>query len=154
MAKTQRSHSRGESIVLTLAKVRQIYSELAMRPFERHCLRRTECCQFKLTGLTPYLTKGEALLAAQAWRATGRKKLPESVDGACPMLESHSGRCLVYADRPFGCRTHFCAAAGGPLARRDVLDLIRRLEAVDAQLGADGPRKLPGAVAAALQEIA
>lgn len=154
MAKVQRSQSRGESVALTLARVRQIYSEMAMRPVERQCLRRTECCQFKLTGLTPYLTKGEALLAAWAWRATGRKTLAESVDGACPMLESHSGRCLIYADRPFGCRTHFCAAAGGPLARRDVLDLIRRLETVDAQLGGDGPRKLPGAVAAALQEIA
>lgn len=134
--------------------MRGIYAELATRRFERQCTRRTECCQFKLTGLTPYLTKGEALLAARAWRATGRKKIPESVDGACPMLELHSGRCLIYADRPFGCRTHFCAAAGGPLARRDVLDLIRRLETVDAQLGGDGPRKLSAAVAAALQEIA
>jgi hypothetical protein len=35
-----------------------------------------------------------------------------------------------------------------------VLDLIRRLEAVDAQLGGDGPRKLPAAVAAGLQELA
>jgi len=154
MAKAQESQSRGESLALILAEVRQIYSELAMRPVERQCVRRTECCQFKLTGLIPHLTKGEALLAARAWRATGRKKVPRSVDGACPMIESHSGRCLIYADRPFGCRTHFCAAAGGPLARRDVLDLIRRLETVDAQLGGDGPRKLPAAVAAALQEIA
>lgn len=154
MAKAQESQSRGESLALILAEVRQIYSELAMRPVERQCVRRTECCQFKLTGLIPHLTKGEALLAARAWRATGRKKVPGSVDGACPMIESHSGRCLIYADRPFGCRTHFCAAAGGPLARRDVLDLIRRLETVDAQLGGDGPRNLPAAVAAALQEIA
>ena len=154
MAKASRSYSRGESFVLLLARVRLIYSDLAMRPIERHCVRRTECCQFKLTGLIPYLTKGEALLAARAWRATGRKELPESLDGSCPMLESHSGRCLIYADRPFGCRTHFCAAAGGPLARRDVLDLIRRLETVDAQLGGDGPRKLPGAVTQALQETA
>jgi hypothetical protein len=154
MAMAPRSYARGESFALVLARVREIYSELAMRPVERHCVRRTECCQFKLTGLTPYLTKGEALLAARAWRVTGRRQLPESVDGACPMLESHSGRCLIYADRPFACRTHFCGAAGGPLARRDVLDLIRRLETVDAQLGGDGPRKLPGAVAAALEKIA
>ena len=39
-------------------------------------------------------------------------------------------------------------------ARREVLDLIRRLETVDARLGGDGPRKLPGAVAAALAEMA
>ena len=84
----------------------------------------------------------------------GTKKLPDSVNGACPMLDPQSGKCLIYAHRPFGCRTHFCAAAGGPLARRDVLDLIRRLETLDAQLGGNGPRKLPGAITAALREIA
>ena len=132
-----------------LAEVRQVYAELAARPVERNCTRLTECCQFKLTGLTPYLTKGEALLAARAWRASGRKKLPEDDgSGACPMLERATGKCLIYADRPFGCRTHFCAAAGGPMARRDVLDLIRRLETADAQLGGDGSHKLPGALAA------
>jgi Fe-S-cluster containining protein len=143
-----------QDIALSLDAVRRIYDELATRPAERQCIRRTECCQFKLTGLTPYLTKGEALVAVRALRATGRTKVPPEVDGACPMLESHSGRCLIYADRPFGCRTHFCAAAGGPLARRDVVDLIRRLETIDEQLGGDGPRQLPGAVAAALREIA
>ena len=56
------------------------------------------------------------------------------------------GRCLIYDARPFGCRTHFCAAAGGPFARRDVLDLIRRLEDVDAFLGGDGVHPLPAAV--------
>ncbi len=70
------------------------------------------------------------------------------------MLDQVSGSCLIYAARPFGCRTHFCAAAGGPLARRDVRDLIQRLEAVDAHLGGDGARKLPGAVSAALAELA
>jgi Fe-S-cluster containining protein len=137
-----------------IAEVKCVYAAMDAQPIERQCLRRTECCQFKLTGLTPYVTKGEALVAARALRATGRTKLPGKVDGACPMLDHHSGRCLIYAERPFGCRTHFCAAAGGPLARRDVLDLIRRLETVDAQLGGVGPRKLPGAVTAALQEIA
>ncbi len=138
----------------SVAQVREIYADLAARPVERACLRRAECCQFKLTGLTPYLTKGEAVVVARALRATGRKKLPNETKGACPLLDHASQRCLIYADRPFGCRTHFCAAAGGPMARRDVLDLIRRLEAVDAQLGGDGPRKLPAAVAAALEEMA
>ena len=134
-----------------LAEVRAVYAELAQRPIERACTLRTECCHFKLTGLTPYLTKGEALLAAKAFRATGRRELPQKADGSCPLLHPQTGRCLIYADRPFGCRTHFCASAGGPYARRDVLDLIRRLEAVDAALGGAGPRMLPGAVAAALE---
>ena len=137
-----------------LEEVRRIYAALEKRPRDRQCVRLTECCQFKLTGLTPYLTKGEALVAARALRASGRKQLPNEINGACPLLDPSAGKCLIYADRPFGCRTHFCQAAGGPLARSEVIDLIRRLEVVDAQLGGDGARKLPGAVAAALREIA
>ncbi|MGH8164339.1 MAG: hypothetical protein ACREP1_08410, partial [Rhodanobacteraceae bacterium] len=67
-----------------VAEVRRVYEELATRPLERCCTRLTQCCQFKLTGLTPYLTKGEALVAARALRATGRKKLPNEKNGACP----------------------------------------------------------------------
>ena len=133
-----------------LAEVRQVYVDLAQRPIERNCARRTECCHFKLTGRTPYLTKGEAIVAAKALRATGRKSLPENADGSCPMLQQETGNCLIYEDRPFGCRTHFCGAAGGPIARREVLDLIRRLEDVDLKLNGNGPRTLQNAVADAL----
>src|SRR5579864_3095069 len=87
-----------EKLRTALAEVRQVYVDLAQRPVERNCIRRTECCHFKLTGRTPYLTKGEAIVAAKALRATGRKSLPEN--------------------------------AGGPIARREVVDLIRRLEDV------------------------
>ena len=135
-----------------VAKVRAIYAEVTARPIERQCTLRTECCHFKLTGRTPYLTKGEALVAAKALRATGRTKLAERTDGACPLLDSQ-GRCLIYQDRPFGCRTHFCPAAGGPYARREVSDLIHRLEEIDAQLGGDGGRLLPAAVKESLQSI-
>jgi Fe-S-cluster containining protein len=134
-----------------LARVRAVYADLAQRPVERACTGLAGCCQFKLTGLVPSVTRGEALLAVAALRATGRKRLPESVNGACPMLDAATSRCLIYAGRPFGCRTHFCRAAGGPYARREVLDLIRRLEAVDAALGnREGPRGLPAAMASEL----
>jgi len=142
-----------DKIKKAMLEVRAIYAELARRPIQRQCEARTECCQFHLTGLTPQLTKGEAALAAKAFRATGRKALPEPDDGACPLLKRETGRCLIYADRPFGCRTHFCAAAGGPYARKEVLDLIRRLEAVDQMLGGDGPHAIQSAVADALAEI-
>lgn len=132
------------------ATVRAIYAELAARPIERACIARTECCHFKLTGKTPYLTKGEALVAAKAWRTTGRARLPESPDGACPLLDRATGRCRIYEGRPFGCRTHFCAAAGGPYARREVVDLIHRLEDLDRALGGDGARPLPAAIEQAL----
>jgi len=129
-----------------LAEVRAVYAELAKRPIQRQCELRTECCQFQITGLTPQLTKGEAMLAAKAFRATGRKTFPEREDGACPLLKPETGRCLIYVDRPFGCRTHFCDAAGGPYPRKTVIDLIRRLEVVDRQLGGDGPRKIQDAI--------
>jgi len=136
-----------------LEEVRAVYADLSRRPVERNCVRLQECCHFKLTGRTPYLTKGEALLAAKALRATGRTRLPDSTTGACPLLDVRSGNCLIYESRPFGCRTHFCAAAGGPYARREVIDLIRRLEAMDAELGGAGPRLLPNAIADALQKL-
>lgn len=138
---------------VALAEVRQVYLDLVQRPIERNCLRKTECCHFKLTGRTPYLTKGEAVVAAKALRATGRKSLPENADGSCPMLQPETGNCLIYEDRPFGCRTHFCAAAGGPIARRKVLDLIRRLEDVDLALSGNGPRPLQDVVADVLEEL-
>jgi Fe-S-cluster containining protein len=129
--------------------VQAVYAELAARPIQRACELRTECCQFKITGKVPHLTRGEALAAAHALRASGRTRLPERTDGACPLLDA-SGRCMIYSGRPFGCRTHFCAAAGGPYARREVLDLIRRIEEIDHQTGGDGPRPLPSALRAVL----
>ena len=139
---------RNDRASLAIAAVREVYADLAARPVERNCIRRTECCQFRYTGYTPWLTDAEALLAVKAFRATGRTRLPAPPDGSCPMLDSRSGRCLIYADRPFACRTHFCAAAGGPYTRREVLDLIRRLEAISASLGGDGPRPIGSAIAA------
>lgn len=136
-----------------LAEVRQVYAELGARAIERNCTRLAECCHFKLTGQTPYLTKGEALLAAKAFRATGRKALAQKTDGVCPLLDGPTGKCLIYQARPFGCRTHFCAAAGGPYRRSEVLGLIRRLEQVDVSLGGTGPRPITRAVADALNEI-
>jgi len=148
-----RPNLHSDTLQNAVAEVRQVYVDLTQRPIERNCLRRTECCHFKLTGRTPHLTKGEAIVAAKALRATGRKSLPENPSGACPMLESVTGNCLIYEDRPFGCRTHFCATAGGPFARREVIDLIRRLENVDLVLNGNGPRPLQKAVADALEEF-
>lgn len=136
-----------------LAQVRAVYDALASRSVERNCALRTECCQFKLTGRVPYLTRGEALAAARGWRATGRRTLPVRADGVCPMLDVKTGRCLIYEHRPFGCRTHFCRAAGGPYERKTVIDLICRLEAVDAALGGSEAQSLENAVAAELARL-
>ena len=136
-----------------MEEVRQVYADLSLRPIQRDCVRLKECCHFKLTGRTPFLTKGEALLAAKALRASGRREMPEHPAGACPMLDPATGNCIIYESRPFGCRTHFCAAAGGPYPRREVIDLIRRLETVDESLGGTGPRLLENAIANALEDL-
>ena len=130
-----------------MQQVCEVYADLEARPAERDCIGRTECCRFRLTGRTPQLTRGEALVTASGWRAAGRK-LPASVeskDGACLFL-GKNGKCQIYESRPFGCRTHFCAAAGGMRERAEVIDLIRRLEAIDESLDGEGPKAIHKAV--------
>lgn len=133
-------------------EVRAIYQEWAARPIERACTGIADCCRFRLAGHTPYLTKGEAFVAARAWRAAGRKEVVVPADGSCPFLHPDTGRCRIYEGRPFGCRTHFCAAAGGPAARKDVRDLIHRLEEIDTRLGGSGGVSLPVAVSDAMAD--
>jgi hypothetical protein len=89
-----RSRVPGEALRrrAALEEVRAVYRDLADRPIDRGCTRLGECCHFRLTGRTPQLTRGEALLAAQAVRASGRKSLPVSATGACPLLRD-DGRC-------------------------------------------------------------
>ncbi len=128
-----------------LQQVRDIYVRLAKRPIDRNCTGLSDCCRFRLTGQTPFLTRGEALVARQAARAGGKKKLPLPADGSCPLL-GPDGRCTIYASRPFACRTHFCEAAGGPYSRKEVRDLIHELEAIDHRLGGSGGSGLPAAM--------
>lgn len=131
------------------AEITAIYAELDRRPVVRQCELRTGCCHFRLTGRVPHLTRGEALFAALGVRASGRTTLPTHPDGACPLL-GRDGRCTIYPHRPFGCRTHFCPAAGGMLPRASVRDLIQRLDDLDQRLGGDGPKQLPQALYQAL----
>lgn len=136
-----------------MADTRAIYEEWEKHPLERSCMGRAGCCRFRLTGRMPYLTRGEALVAARAWRQAGRKSVPEPVDGACPFLNPASAKCRIYEGRPFGCRTHFCKEAGGPASRGEVRDFIRRLEEIDARLGGHGGVNLPAAVREAMGMI-
>lgn len=129
-----------------MRQVLEIYAEWGNRPLVRNCTGRADCCRFRLAGHTPYLTKGEALVAARAWKAAGRSGIRMPADGSCPFLHPDTGKCGIYDGRPFGCRTHFCAAAGGPASRGEVRDLIHRLEEIDHRLGGKGAMKLPAAM--------
>ena len=133
-----------------IREVLEIYAEWERRPLDRRCTGIADCCRFRLVGHTPYLTKGEALVAAKAWKAAGRKDVVVPADGSCPFLHPRHGRCGIYGGRPFGCRTHFCTAAGGPAQRKDVRDLIQRLEEIDHRLGGKGAVNLPTAVREAM----
>lgn len=133
-----------------MREVLAIYAEWERRPIERACTGLADCCRFRLVGHTPYLTRGEALVAAKAWKAAGRREVVVSADGSCPFLHPVTGRCGIYQGRPFGCRTHFCEAAGGPARRSEVRDLIGRLEEIDRTLGGGGAVNLPVAVRQAM----
>ena len=115
--------NRNAPKVEAVAAVRAIYAELAARPIERGCLARTECCHFKLTGKTPYLTKGEALVAAKAWRATGRTRLPAKPQ---TLLETLMFLLSLYGvHQPFPERCQF-------ILEGDRLRVLRSAEALDA----------------------
>lgn len=147
------SKRRGETsdAVDAIRAVMEIYAEWERRPIQRNCSGIADCCRFKLAGHTPYLTKGEALVAAKAWKAAGRREVVVPPDGSCPFLHPLNGRCRIYQGRPFGCRTHFCDAAGGPAHRNEVRDLIHRLEEIDKHLGGNGGVSLPVAVSQAMK---
>jgi len=130
----------------SIEQVGAVYRKLEDRNVSRNCIGRSDCCRFRLTGQTPYITRGESLLAAKAWRATGRKNVPEPADGSCPFLDPATTKCRIYKDRPFPCRTHFCKPAGGPYHRHEVQDLIWELEQIDANLGGTGSRPITDAV--------
>ena len=133
------------------AELRAVYSALEKRPVQRDCIFRTGCCHFRLTRRTPLVTWAEALFAAKGLRAAGRSEPKMHPDGACPLLGADGG-CTIYPHRPFGCRTHFCDEAGGPYARREVGDLIHRLEALDEKLGNhEGSRSFIAALADACE---
>ncbi len=143
--------SRADSYATDATReVLDIYAEWENRPLVRNCTGRADCCRFRLVGHTPYLTKGEALVAARAWKAAGRSDIIIPADGSCPFLHPNTGKCRIYDGRPFGCRTHFCAAAGGPASRGEVRDLIQRLEEIDHLLGGRGAVNLPAAMAEAM----
>jgi len=140
-------HRRAPAPALEVREeVLAVYAEADSRPVERACVRRTACCRFRLTGKTPWLTRGEAVVAARAWRAKGRRRIEPRPDGACPFLDDATGGCGVYAARPLACRTHYCREAGGPVPRADVVDLVRKLERIGRRLGGDGAHPLFEAV--------
>jgi len=154
-----------------LAELRAIYAEVDALTLGLSCDASTDCCRFGVTGREPYPTKVELTELERAVRARGglpkRRSLPVVRGGAdaragatderrCVLL-SDEGRCLVYASRPFGCRTFFCERASGPagerardLPKQEIARLGRAIADLSARTSAGdaGPRPLSRAVAA------
>jgi Fe-S-cluster containining protein len=82
---------------------------------------------------------------AAASGATSARRLPLADLRPCPLL-SESGRCRIYASRPFGCRTFFCHDAEGPTGARakmprDAVNAIgRRIADLSARFDPRDPR--------------
>ena len=149
-----------------LEELRAVYTEVDALLAGWTCDSSTDCCRFGVTGREPYPTAVELAELERAVRARGglpkRRSLPTvSPSGEderrCALL-SDEGKCLVYAARPFGCRTFFCERARGPAgeparAMRDAKSEIARLGRAVADVSArfdvrdPGPRPLSKATA-------
>jgi Fe-S-cluster containining protein len=145
--------------------LRAVYAEVDALLDGWGCESSTECCRFGVTGREPYPTPVELAELERAVRARGglpkRRSLPTVGKGGaderrCALL-SDEGKCLVYASRPFGCRTFFCARGHGPAgepARAMPKAEIARLGRAVVELAArflptdPGPRPLSKATAA------
>lgn len=120
------------------------------------CDASTDCCHFGRTGREPELWPNEWALIARALAARPLPKprgLPIAQERRCPLLATN-GRCAVYAERPFGCRTYYCDRATGPSRRpprRELAEVGRRIAMLaekDSTRSGGGPRALTAWLAA------
>jgi hypothetical protein len=111
------------------------------------------CCHFGVTGREPYPTPVELEEVRHVMRTAGvaprdPRRLPLADARPCPLL-SDTGRCRVYAGRPFGCRTFFCDDATGPggakikRPREALYALGRRIADLSARFAPRDPHPRP-----------
>jgi Fe-S-cluster containining protein len=139
-----------------LAELRALYARVDALYADWRCPESADCCRFGLTGRQPFVTELEllAIRVALAERATpARRSLPISTARdalrACPLLDAR-GRCTVYAVRPMGCRSYYCAraqrgAGPEPAALQTLFDELQLL-AARHRLGGERLRALCAAL--------
>ena len=161
MSRTPRRQSSFEVAAReSLAALRGVYAEVDRALEGWSCAASTDCCRFGVTGREPYPTAIEQAELERAVRARGglpkRRSLPTVDERRCTLL-SDEGKCLVYASRPFGCRTFFCEHGHGPageglrkLPKDEVARLGRAIVELSARFapGDAGPRPLSKVTAA------
>lgn len=130
-------------------ELRQIFDEVDVLVRDASCgcavatsAEDARCCQFAITGREPYVTPvelcevdlGRRERGVAPERPRGRRSLPQAQPAACPLL-STAGRCTIYAARPFGCRTFFCAGHEPPRRTREAVQALgRRLSDLAARV--------------------
>jgi Fe-S-cluster containining protein len=134
-----------------------LYGEVDALTHGFACDASTECCRFGVTGREPYPTAVElaeifvALDArgrGQARRARRLHTVGQKDERVCPLLDA-DGRCSVYASRPFGCRTFFCARArsvvGEPaeIPRRELRRIGHAIADLSARFAPADPHPRP-----------
>jgi len=103
------------------------------------CPKSGECCRLAQTRREPFLLPLERLALVQALARQGRPMPLKRPDGACALLDASGLRCSIYPDRPFGCRTFFCARGQGRSVPSAALHaLSARLTRASDGLEADG----------------
>lgn len=142
-----------------LEELERLYAQVDSHYAGARCPSTSECCRFGITGREPQVTSVEVALLRRALAQRGgalskrRRALPMTPDARteriCPLLDQH-GRCSVYAARPLGCRTFYCARAelDAP-PRAELREFVRRLQAIALCHQRDGDR--PRALTSALQ---
>lgn len=145
---------RAEETRQSLTALRALYTEVDTLLAGWSCEASTDCCRFGITGREPYPTAVEQAELERGVRARGglpkRRSLPVSDERRCTML-GDDGKCLVYASRPFGCRTFFCERGSGPagqgpraMPKADIARLSRAIADLSARFapGDPGPRPM------------
>jgi hypothetical protein len=117
---------------------------------------RVPCCHFEVTGREPYPTAVELAEVFDAVRGRGARARPTGrrlrvvpEHRRCPLL-GDDARCMIYASRPFGCRTFFCDRGDGlpKNARGGLREVARRIADLSARAFPRDP--LPRPLVAAL----
>jgi Fe-S-cluster containining protein len=120
-------------------ELRALYREVDALHAGWSCPASTDCCHFGRTGREPYVTSIELALVERArakvsaGQRSGGRRLPVA-DRRCAML-TEEGRCSIYAERPFGCRTFFCdkAEPGERIKHARIQELVTRLKTIAAK---------------------
>jgi Fe-S-cluster containining protein len=118
-----------------LEELAAIYRSIDAEYAGHSCEGTSECCRFGITGREPYVTSIELAAIERAVAARGgalapkRRALPIAKDErTCPLLTGEA-RCAIYAWRPVGCRTFYCARAksDAPVSRARLNELVRQV---------------------------